>query len=349
MKVINVGVIGYGYWGPNLVRNFLEIPDSTVVAVADQSEESLERLRGRYSDIPATLDCRELLMAGLDAVAIATPPSTHFDLAREALNRGLHVLVEKPLTLTSREAEQLVQLAEERDRVLMVGHTFVYDPAIRALKSLIDREELGRVYYVDCVRANLGLFHCDSNVLWDLAPHDVSILLYLMGCDPIGVSAQGASCMQYGIEDVAYVSLVFPNYCLAHIRLSWLDPCKVRRITVVGSKKMVVWDDIQPLEKLRVYDKSVTCPPYTDGFGEFHFAYHYGDVTIPHIELAEPLRVQCCHFLECIQKHQRPDTDGINGLRVVEIIETAQKSLRNGGTREQVLYAIEPEFSAVAA
>jgi predicted dehydrogenase len=336
--MINLGVIGYGYWGPNLVRNFIEIPSTTLVGVADLDTKRTEHLQSCHSDIRATTDYHELFQLGLDAVVIATPPRTHYALVKEALLHGLHVLVEKPFTLSSKDALELIRLAEENDRVLMVGHTFIYNPAVRALRRMIASEEIGRVYYLDAVRVSLGLFQRDLNVLWDLAPHDISILLYLLGCDPIAVSARGSSCVQYGVEDVAYVSLVFPNYAMAHVRLSWLDPCKVRRITVVGSKKMVVYDDLESVEKLRVYDKSVDCPPYTDTFEDFHFAYHYGDITIPYLELGEPLRLECNHFVECIQEHRRPETDGYSGLRVVQVIERAQRSLRNGGALEQLMY-----------
>lgn len=349
MHTLRIGVIGYGYWGPNLVRNFVELPNSAVVAVADLDPGRLDQVRARYPQIKATNDYRELFRAGLDAVAIATPPATHFALAQEALLHGLHVLVEKPLTTASSDAQELIRLAEDQDRVLMVGHTFLYNPAVRALKRMVDNEELGRVYYVDAVRVSLGLFQRDLNVLWDLAPHDISILLYVLGCDPIGVSAYGASCVQYGVEDVAYMTLLFPNYCLAHLRLSWLDPCKTRRITVVGSSKMVVYDDIQSLGKLCVYDKGVDCPPYTSTFGDFQFAYHYGDITIPHIKLREPLQWECSHFLECIREHKRPETDGYNGLKVVRIIETAQRSMINRGSQEQLIYEFEHQSERAVA
>ncbi len=309
--------------------------------MADSNQERLAQLRRVYPHIRAVTDYREMFGLGLDALVIATPPATHYSLAREALLRGLHVLMEKPLVLDSGQGQELIQLAEEHDRVLMVGHVFVYNPAVRALKRMIESEEIGRVYYIDMVRVSLGLFQRDLNVLWDLAPHDISILLYLLGCDPIAVSAYGASCVQYGVEDVAYIRLVLPNYAMAHIRVSWLDPCKVRRVTVVGSKKMVVYDDIENLEKLRVYDKGVNCVPYTTTFGDFQFSYHYGDITIPQIKLSEPLGLECSHFLECIQEHKRPETDGYNGLKVVRIIEHAQRSLKNGGTLEQLFY--EPE------
>lgn len=316
--------------------------------MADSNPERLAHLQQVYPHVRATTDYQEVLAADLDAVVIATPPATHFPLAKEALLHGLHVFVEKPLALSSAHARELVELAEQRDRVLMVGHIFVFNPAVRALKRMIDSEEIGRVYYVDMVRVSLGMFQHDLNVIWDLAPHDISILLYLFGCDPIAVSAYGASCLQYGVEDVAYIRLVLPNYSLAHIRVSWLDPCKVRRVTVVGSKKMVVYDDVESLEKLRVYDKGVECIPYTNTFGEFQFAYHYGDITIPQIKLAEPLGLECRHFLECIQEHKRPETDGYNGLKVVQIIERAQCSLRNGGTLEQLFYESERQAARAA-
>jgi predicted dehydrogenase len=347
--MVRVGVVGYGYWGPNLVRNFVEIPASTLAAVADLDQKRLDHLQTRYPGVQTTKDYRELFRADLDAMVIATPPATHFRLAKDALLHGLHVLVEKPLTLASRDAQELVRLAEEHDRVLMAGHTFIYNPAVRAIKQMIESEEIGRVYYVDTVRASLGLFQRDLNVLWDLAPHDLSILSYLLGCYPIGVGAHGVGCVQYGIEDVAYMTLLFPNYTLAHVHVSWLDPCKVRRITVVGSKKMVVYDDIESLEKVRVYDKGVDCPPYTNSFGDFRFAYRYGDITIPHIKLAEPLRLECEHFLECILERRRPRTDGYDGLAVVKIIEVAQKSLRNNGSQEQIIYEFESKIVGAQA
>lgn len=349
MTVPRVGVIGCGYWGPNLIRNFVEMPEATVVGVADLSQDRLDHIRTSYPQIQTTKDHRELYAAGLDAVVIATPPATHFHLAKDALLHGLHVLVEKPITTTSRDAEELIELAERYDRVLMVGHTFLYNPAVQTLRRMVETEEIGRIYYVDAVRTSLGLFQPDVNVLWDLAPHDISMLLHLLGCAPIGVSAQATACVQYGIEDVAYVTLFFPNYSLAHLHMSWLDPCKVRRLTVVGSKKMLIYDDVESLEKVRVYDRGVECPPYTDTFGDFHFSYRYGDITIPYIRLTEPLRLECQHFVECVVEQKKPLTDGYNGLTVVEIIETAQKSLRNSGSREQIIYGCAAETVRAAS
>jgi len=349
MSTVRVGVIGCGYWGPNLVRNLVETPNSKVVALADLSQERLDHLKQCYPHVSCTKDYRELFAADLHAVVVATPPATHYRLVKDALLHGLHVLVEKPLTLSTTDAQELIELAEAHDRILMVGHTFIYNPAVRALKQLVDSGDIGRVYYIDAVRVSLGLFQRDLNVLWDLAPHDLSILLYLMGCDPIGVSARGMGCVRYGVEDVAYATLVFPNGSLAHLHLSWLDPCKVRRITIVGSRKMVVYDDIESLEKVKIYDKGVDCPPYTDTFGDFQFAYRYGDITIPNIRFTEPLRLECRHFIECILTHKRPQTDGYDGMKVVEIIEAAQRSLRNSGSQEQIIYEIQHRAEQRAA
>jgi predicted dehydrogenase len=349
MNMIRVGVIGCGYWGPNLIRNFVEIPASRVIAVADLNQERLEHIRRCYPQVMAMTDYQDLFGLGLDAVVIATPPATHFRLASDALLHGLHVLVEKPLATASSNAQQLIELAEEHDRILMVGHTFVYNPAVRAVKEIIDSGGIGSIRYVDAVRASLGLFQKDLNVLWDLAPHDISILLHILRKNPISVSARGIACVQNDVEDVAYISLRFAENVLAHLHLSWLDPCKVRRITVVGSEKMVVYDDVESLEKVRIYDKGVEAPPYTNTFGDFQFSYRYGDITIPNIRFTEPLRLECDHFLECISMHRRPLTDGHNGLTVLKIIEAAQRSMRSGGPEEAISYEAKPQLERVTA
>lgn len=342
MQKLNVGAVGYGYWGPNLIRNFMELPGSDLCAVADLDTARLQHVKDRYPTIRLTTsNYEELFHAGLDAVVVATPPHTHYRIVRNCLEHGLHVLVEKPLTLNSEEGCELIRVAEANNRVLMVGHTFEYNPAVRALKQMIDSGELGEIQYIDAVRVSLGLFNSHLNVIWDLAPHDISILLHLLGAMPIGVAAQGTACVQDGIEDVAYMTMRFPNNVLAHIRMSWLDPCKTRRITVVGSKKMVIYDDVEPQEKLKVYDKGVKAIRHTDTYGEFQFAYHYGDIVSPYIRFEEPLRLECGHFLECIREGKRPLTDGYNGLRVVEIVEAAQHSLKNGGG----LYDFHPHFT----
>ena len=347
MTDLRIGAIGCGYWGPNLIRNFVEAPGAQVIAVSDLQVEPMNRMMQRFPQIEAsTRDYRDMFAMNLDAVVIATPPATHHAIARDCLEHGLHVLVEKPITLNSEDAIDLIRVAEEHDRILMVGHTFEYNPAVRALRQMIVNGELGDIYYIDAIRASLGLFQTKANVVWDLAPHDISILRYLLDADPISVNTHGSSCVQDGIEDVAYTTLMFPNSILAHIRSSWLDPSKQRRITVVGSKKMVIYDDVEPLEKVKIYDKGVKAIRHTDTFGEFSFAYHYGDVVIPYIRFEEPLRVQTQHFLDCIRDGRQPQTDGLNGLRVVQVVEAAQQSLHNGG--ETVIVATNGHKAAEA-
>jgi predicted dehydrogenase len=306
-----------------------------VVVVADLKPERQVYIRNRYPKIHVTHDFRELFEMDLDAAVIATPPATHYELARSCLEHDLHVMVEKPMTLNSRDAEVLVALADERARVLMVGHTFEYNPAVLALKELIESGEMGEIYYLDAARLNLGLFQNDTNALWDLAPHDISILLYLLEKEPLTVRACGATCVLKGIHDVVYIHLDFANCVSAHIHVSWLDPCKVRRITVVGSRKMAVYNDVENLEKIKIYDRGVEIPDTPNNFGEIQCSYRYGDILIPNIRFSEPLRMECQHFLDCITNHTRPRSDGRSGLNVVKIIEAAQKSLINGG--EEIL------------
>jgi predicted dehydrogenase len=336
-QALKMGAIGCGYWGPNLIRNFVEIPDSKLIAIADLDGERLAHLQSRYPQIQKTFqDYKEFFNLGLDAVVIATPPSTHYQIAADCLENGLHVLIEKPITLKSEDARKLRTLAAEKGLILMVGHTFEYNPAVRMLKEMIESGELGKIYYVDAIRASLGLFQTKANVLWDLAPHDISILRYILGADPESISVQAASCVQTGIADVAYATLQFPDDVLTHIRLSWLDPSKTRRITVVGSEKMVIYDDVESLEKIKIYEKGVKATRHTDTYGEFSFAYHYGDVVIPYIRLEEPLRVQCQHFLDCVREGKRPQTDGENGLQVVRVLEAGQYSMDHEGQKVNI-------------
>lgn len=336
MTELKVGIIGYGYWGPNLTRNFSGLPDSKLVAVADLKEENLRRAHSLYPEIILSKDYRELFNLGLDAVVISTPPVTHFSIAKECLQHGLHTLIEKPMTTNSAQAEELIELARVQGLVLMVGHTFEYNSAVLALKKYIDGGELGQIYYIDMARLNLGLFQRDSNVLWDLAPHDISILFFLLNEYPVSVSAQGARCAFSDIFDVAYLNLIFPNNVHAHIHVSWLDPCKVRRVTVVGSKKMTVYNDIETEQKIKIYDKGVEAPEYTNGFGEFHCNYRSGDIVIPNIRFVEPLKQECQHFLDCIANHKKPCSCGEDGLRVIKILEAAQRSMSNGSTHEVI-------------
>jgi predicted dehydrogenase len=336
MNQVRVGVIGYGYWGPNLARNFHELTSSDLVVIADKQEERLKQAKSRYPQVILKTDYQELFNMELDAVIICTPPVTHFQIAKDCMEHNLHVLIEKPMTLKGADAEELIRIANERGLTLMVGHTFEYNSAVHALKKYIDSGELGEIYYLDAARLNLGLFQRDSNVLWDLAPHDISILLYLLGMNPISVSAQGTPCVLDGIHDVAYINLSFPNKISAHIHVSWLDPCKVRRVTVVGSKKMIVYNDMESESKIKIYDKGVDAPVDINSFGEFQFNYRSGDITIPNIRFTEPLRQECQHFIDCIVNHVEPCSCGRDGLAVVKILEAAQHSLTNGQTREVI-------------
>jgi predicted dehydrogenase len=349
-RKIRIGMIGYGYWGPNLTRNFAELAQAELVAVADQDLNRLNSVRTRYPNITLTQDYTDLFKMDLDACVVATPPQTHYTIARDCLEHGLHTLVEKPLTLESKTSFELYKLAHERDLRLMVGHTFLYNSTVRALKDLIDEGEFGNIFYMDAVRVNLGLYqkHCD--VMWDLAPHDISIFMYLMGEVPNTVSASGGSFLVPNKHDVAYLSLSFPSGKLAHIHASWINPNKERRITIVGNKKMAVYDDLQTVERIKIFDKGVDAPPYTDTFADFQFSYRYGDVISPYIDFIEPLRVEAQHFVDCIVNHWTPLSDGKNGLDVVRILEAADKSIALGGaTVECSQYSLDEEVRVPAA
>jgi predicted dehydrogenase len=331
--VINVGVLGAGYWGPKHIRNYSELPGANMAMVSDLSAERLAGIKAQYPSIETTTRYREMLESpAIDAVVVATPVSTHARLAREALEAGKHVMVEKPLARTSQECRDLIDLAAERDRVLMVGHTFLYNPAVGVLRDIVQSGEIGDVYYVHAQRLNLGLFQRDINVIWDLAPHDLSILMYVLGEQPVAIGARGTDYVQPGIEDVAHLDVTFASRVRASVHVSWLDPDKVRRITVVGSKKMVVYDDVETKEKLRIYDKGVDRQP-RDGssFGEFQLSYRSGEISIPVIAADEPLRLECQHFLDCCLSGAQPLTDGEQGFQVVRQLEVAQSSLRVGG------------------
>jgi predicted dehydrogenase len=336
MNVVKVGLVGYGYWGPNLARNFYELPVSELVAIADQKDDQLSRAQSKYPDIKLVKDYRELFDIGLDAVVVSTPPKTHFKIAKDCLLHGLNVLVEKPLTLDSKEAEELIEIADAKGLTLMVGHTFRYNSAIHEMKKYIDNKELGDVYYIDTARLNLGLFNRDSNVIWDLAPHDISILLYLLNDKPISVSAQGMPCVTPGVYDVAYINLIFPNNLTAYVHVSWLDPCKVRRVTIVGSKKMAVFNDVAIEGKIKIYDQGVDAPAYTNGFGEFQYSYRHGDITIPNIKFVEPLREECQDFVNSIVNHTEPISSARSGLHVIKILEAAMQSIANGCTQQVI-------------
>jgi predicted dehydrogenase len=330
--MLGVGVIGYGYWGPNLVRNFMEAPGSTVVAVSDLSAERLAPLAARYPTVRATTDYRELLAdPRVEAVVIATPVASHFELAMAALSAGRHVLVEKPLAADSVQAQALVEEAERRGLVLMVDHTFIYTGAVRKIRELIAAGALGQIYYYDSIRINLGLFQHDVNVIWDLAVHDLSIMDYVLPARPVAVSATGISHLVGQPENVAYITLFFPERQIAHVHVNWLTPVKVRRTLIGGSEKMIVYDDLEPSEKLKVYDKGVTVGQHPEDVYELLVSYRSGDMYAPRFDTTEALRTEAAHFVECIQTGVCPEADGHAGLRIVRIMEAAEESLRARG------------------
>lgn len=329
---VKIGVAGFGYWGPNLVRNLSQAKDCELKVVCDASESRRAHLHRLHPGVAAT-PCFEELIEGtdLDAVVIATPVRFHYQMAKAALEAGKHVFIEKPIARTVDEAQELLDLAQEQERVLMVGHTFLFSPAVHRMKEIIDAGDIGKVQYVAARRLNLGLFQKDINVAWDLAPHDISILLHLLGEFPISVSCQGSSSLNRGIEDVTMMELKFRNNRCAFVHNSWLDPKKVRQMTVVGSRRMIVYDDTEPLEKLRIYDTRVEVPPHYDSFAEFTYSYHYGDVYVPYIKQDEPLKLECQHFVDCIRRGELPLSDGRLGLDVVRILEAASQSLKTKG------------------
>lgn len=329
---IHIGVIGYGYWGPNLVRNFTEIPGAQVKTVSDLKPELLAKVQARYPTIEVTTHYRDLLTdPKIDAIAIATPVSTHFDLALAALQAGKHVLIEKPMTATSEQAMRLTEEADRRNLVLMVDHTFVYTGAVRKMRELIATNRLGEIYYYDSVRVNLGLFQHDINVIWDLAVHDLSIMDYVLSSRPYAVSATGMSHVSGEPENIAYLTLFFEHNLIAHIHVNWLAPVKVRRTLIGGSQRMIVYDDLDPSEKVKVYDKGITLNGNADSVYQMLIGYRAGDMWAPHLDMTEALRTGGMHFIHCIESGDRPLTDGEAGLRIVRILEAATQSLRKQG------------------
>lgn len=331
--MVRIGIIGCGYWGPNLVRNFAETTDVTVAAVSDLRPERLDSIRRRYPSIKTTTDYRDLMNnPEIDAIAVATPVSTHFDLAMQALSAGKHVLVEKPMTATSEQAETLIEEAERRRLVLMVDHTFVYTGAVRKMKELVEADHLGRIYYYDSVRVNLGLFQHDVNVLWDLAVHDLSILSHVLPLQPCAVSATGISHVPGGPENIAYLTLFFEQNLIAHIHVNWLAPAKVRRTLIGGSRKMIIYDDVEPSEKVKVYDKGISVNNNeTEGLYKMLISYRAGDMWSPQLDITEALRTEAEHFVQCIETGATPITDGQAGLEVVRVLEAGTRSMNNRG------------------
>lgn len=332
-----IGVIGCGYWGPNLLRNFAENEGARLRWMCDLDERRLETLGRRYPSAETTQDYQRMLAdEELDAVVIATPVATHYNFAREALLAGKHVLIEKPFTASVREAAELIKLADEKRLTLMVDHTFIYTGAVRKIKEIVASGELGDLLYFDSTRINLGLFQHDINVVWDLAPHDLSIMDYIIGRSPSALTATGSCHIERGIENIAYVMLRFADEFIAHFHFNWLSPVKIRRTLIAGSRKMVVYDDIEPTEKIRVYDKGVTTNRSADEVDrEMAYktlvSYRTGDVWVPKLDSTEALRYVCQEFLDAIAEGRPALTDGAAGLRVVRLLEAAQASINQGG------------------
>jgi len=330
--MIRVGVIGHGYWGPNLVRNFMTASGSSVAAVCDQREERLTQLRKVYPTLTVHTRASELINdPTVDAIVVATPVSSHFELAMAALKSGKHVLVEKPIASNSEQACQLIDEASKRQLVLMVDHTFVYTDAVRKVRELISTGALGQIYYYDAVRVNLGLFQHDVNVIWDLAIHDLSIMDYVLPNKPVAISATGISHVPGQPENVAYITLFFANTQIAHVHVNWLTPVKVRHTLIGGSEKMIVYDDLEPSDKLKVYDKGITVTPGPEAVYKMLVSYRSGDMWAPRLDNTEALQTEAMHFIDCIEKNKDPETDGPAGLRMVKMIEAAEKSLRERG------------------
>jgi predicted dehydrogenase len=328
--MIRVGVIGYGYWGPNIVRNLQSLNSAQVVAICDRIPEAQKRAKHSYPSVEVTSDATGILRSReIDAVAIITPVWTHFELAKAALENGKHVFVEKPFTPNSDQAERLIELAQKRDLKIMVDHTFLFTGAVRKIRQLIDQGELGDLYYYDSIRVNLGLFQHDINVIWDLAPHDLSIMDYLIQNEPEAVVATGETHLN-SHADVAFITVYFPHNTIAHINVNWLSPVKIRTTLIGGEKKMVVWNDLDADEKVKVYDKGVRIHG-REGVYELLVSYRSGDMWAPKIEQTEALKVELAYFMDCIEKNETPFNDGVAGLRVVKMLEAAGESLKLRG------------------
>ena len=331
-KPTKVGVVGCGYWGPNLIRNFRSLPDCNLKMMCDVSENRLAHLKSLYPEVEGETNYHHMLNGvGLDAVIIATSVKAHFPMAKASLLAGKHTFIEKPMAASSEECEELIALAGKKGLVLMVGHTFLYSPAVRKIKEIIQRGDIGEIRYICARRLNLGLFQKDINVAWDLAPHDIAIISHIMETKAVTINCQGSAHITPGVEDVTTIWLNFPGDRSAIIHSSWLDPRKIREMTIVGSKQMIFYDDVSQLEKIRIFDMRVERPPHYDTFAEFHYAYHYGDVHVPYLKQEEPLKTECQHFLDCIKQGTTPLTDGKQGLELVRILEASSQSLKRGG------------------
>jgi len=328
---VNIGVIGVGGWGKNLARNYSQIPGANLKYLCDLNQSTLDKLAPLFQPEKTTTDYQEMLNdSDLQAIVIATNGPTHYKLCKQALEAEKDVYVEKPFVMSSTEARELIALAEAKSRVLMVGHLLEYHPVVEKLKELIDAGELGDIRYIYSQRLNLGTVRKDENALWNFAPHDISVILYLLGVRPTDISARGQAYLQPGVEDVMFLTMNFNNEAMGHVHVSWLDPHKTRKITIVGSKRMAVFDDLEPSEKLKIYDKGVEINMDYDSYAEY-VGLRFGDITIPYIKVGEPLRAECEHFLACVRNRTTPRSDGEDGLRVVEVLEAADRSLEQNG------------------
>jgi predicted dehydrogenase len=329
-STLQIGVIGYGYWGPNVVRNFYNAPNATVAAVCDLNPKSLQRVRRTYPAMVVTTDADDILTnANIDAVAIVTPISHHFSLAKKALENGKHVFVEKPFTATTVQAEQLIEIAARKNRTIMVDHTFLFNGAVRKIREVMDAGTLGNLYYYDSTRVNLGLFQHDANVVWDLAPHDLSIIDYLIEDAPEAIVATGEKHVN-GTEDMAFITMYFPNKVIAHLNVNWLSPVKVRTTLIGGEKKMLVWNDLEADEKIKIYDKGIERSGGNSGY-DLRVSYRAGDLWVPRVEQVEALTREAHYFVDCIFNGKTPFNDGYAGLRVVQMLEAIDESISQKG------------------
>jgi predicted dehydrogenase len=334
VEKVRFGEIGVGYWGGNIVRNLAHMNSTEMSMVSDLDQGRLDHIKNLYPTVETTTDFRRIVESDkIDAVAIATPVSTHFDLASAALRHGKHVFLEKPMTLTPGESRELVEMADDAGKLCMVGHTFLYTPAVERMKELLDSGAIGNVQYISSRRMSLGLIQKSCNVVHDLAPHDISIICYLLGEAPVAVNAVGAAYVNPDIEEIASITLHFSNGIVAFVQNSWLDPLKIRNLTMVGDKKMVVYDDIHPTDKIQVHDKSVEKPAYSDTYGDFAYSYKYGDIVIPKLQGGEPIRRQLDHFVDCIHGNAKCRSSAMQGQKVVEIITCINESIKRNGAR----------------
>lgn len=339
-RKLKVGVVGCGYWGPNLIRNFRSLPGCQLKIMCDVNQQRLVHLKALYPEVQREMDYNHMLNGvELDAVVIATAVKSHYLMAKASLLAGKHTFIEKPMASSSEQCEELVEIAQKKGLVLMVGHTFLYSPAVRKIREIVDSGDIGEIRYICARRLNLGLFQNNINVVWDLAPHDISIILSVIGEQPITVNCRGSAHITQGIEDVTTMCLGFTKQRTAIVHSSWLDPRKVREMTIVGSKRMIVYDDVAPLEKIRIFDARVESPPHYDTFAEFQYAYHYGDMYVPYIKQEEPLKTECQHFLDCVKNGTTPLTDGKQGLELVRILEASTRSLEKGGAPVELVDA----------